>query len=225
MKQLYICGTDTGIGKTVATGLLAKYLLDQGRSVMTQKLVQTGCPDKPEDILLHRQLMEIGWQKEDEEGHTCPYCFPFPASPHLAAQLAGEHIDPDRLNRATAFLAHYEILLIEGAGGLLVPLNQQLTLLDYIQQTGHPILLVCSARLGSINHTLLSLEAIHRREIQLAGLVYNLHQATAPEITADSAQVFRQALARYNFPQRIVELPGNGNYRQENWSLLTSIFT
>ncbi|MCI5132575.1 MAG: dethiobiotin synthase, partial [Candidatus Electrothrix sp. EH2] len=78
-KPLVICGIDTGVGKSVVTGLLARYLMEQGRAVITQKPVQTGCRDKPEDILVHRKFMGTDQLAPDEQGLTCSYCFPLPA--------------------------------------------------------------------------------------------------------------------------------------------------
>ena len=121
---IVICGIDTGVGKSVVTGLLARHLLDQGKKVITQKPVQTGCDDRSEDILLHRKLMGADYHAFDEQQLTCPYCFPFPASPHLAAKLAGMEIDPAELDRTTDILAEQvDQLIIEAAGGLMVPLN------------------------------------------------------------------------------------------------------
>ena len=185
-----LCGIDTGVGKSVATGLLAGFLLAQNHSVITQKPVQTGCRGKAADIILHRRLMGMDWNDFDEQGLTCSYCFPFPASPHLAARLAGSAIEPGVISRASESLAAaHEFLLIEGAGGLLVPLTENLLLLDYLQQCGYPLILVTSPRLGSINHTLLALEAIKSRNIRLLGLVYNLHGDNPVEIVRDSLQV------------------------------------
>ncbi|MBL6957333.1 MAG: AAA family ATPase, partial [Chlorobium phaeobacteroides] len=79
-----IAGIDTGIGKSVATGLLARSLLESGSRVITQKMVQTGCQDVSEDILLHREIMGVPLQDVDRDGTTCPYVFSYPASPHLA---------------------------------------------------------------------------------------------------------------------------------------------
>lgn len=220
MKQIAICGIDTGIGKSVVTGLLARYLLEQKHSVMTWKPVQTGCTGKSEDILLHRKLMGTGWQEIDEAGHTYPYCFPFPGSPQLAARLAGEKIDPARLRLARQKLEEFDYLLMEGAGGLLVPLTEEMTLLDYLVQEQYSILLVTSPRLGSINHTLLSLEVLQQRNINLLGLVYNLYGDNPPEIVRDSLQVFKTALGRYNFPEKILLLPDSRESSAVNWSIL-----
>ncbi len=216
-----VCGIDTGVGKSVATGLLAGFLLEKKHSVITQKPVQTGCEGRAEDLLLHRKLMGTSWNEFDEEGLTCSYCFPFPASPHLAARLDGRTIEPAVISRASERLAaEHEFLLVEGAGGLLVPLSEKLLLLDYLQQCGYPLILVTSPRLGSINHTLLALEAIQSRNMHLLGLVYNLYGDNPVEIVRDSLQVFKRALVDYGLGERILLLPDSSESRSVNWQPL-----
>ncbi|CAK8725824.1 dethiobiotin synthase [Candidatus Electrothrix aarhusensis] len=223
-KPIVICGIDTDVGKSVVTGLLARHLMEQGKVVITQKPVQTGCKGRPEDILLHRKFMGTGWLAPDEQGLTCSYCFPLPASPHLAADCAGTEIDPARLDSATDTLAgQVDQLIIEGAGGLLVPLTRQLLLLDYLQSHSFPLILVTTPRLGSINHTLLCLEAIKQRSMELMGLVYNVYGAGYdPRIVTDSLRIFREALGRYGFPKNIVLLPDIKESRSANWDTLFS---
>lgn len=216
-----VCGIDTGVGKSVVTGLLARHLLERGKSVITLKLVQTGCARRSEDILLHRKLMGISWQPADEQRLTCPYCFPFPASPHLAAEQSNTVIDPAQLDEAADQLAaKFDQLIVEGAGGLLVPLTRSLLLLDYLQSRNWPLILVTTPRLGSINHTLLCLEAIKQRQMRLLGLVYNLHGNHPPEIVNDSLRVFRAALGKYGFSETIVVLPSLQESRATNWNTL-----
>ena len=223
-KPVVVCGIDTDVGKSVVTGLLARYLMDQGKIVITQKPVQTGCADRPEDILVHRKFMGTDWLTPDEQGLTCSYCFPLPASPHLAAERAGTEIDPSQITSATATLAgQVDQLIIEGAGGLLVPLTRKLLLLDYLQSCAFPLILVTTPRLGSINHTLLCLEAIKHRDLELLGLVYNIHgNDYSPEIVADSLKVFREALSRYGFPEKVVLLPDIKESRSAPWGALFS---
>ncbi len=209
MGIYFITGIDTGIGKSVATGLMARWLLQRGCAVITQKLVQTGCRGPlAEDIAVHRRLMGTGPIDVDRDGTTCPCTFRFPASPDLAARLEGRAVDTAVIDRATAHLvARFEHLLIEGAGGALVPLTGSLTVLDFVAQRRYPLIVVGSLRLGSINHTLLTLEAAQRRGIEVRGLVLNRHDPVAAEIAADSKQVFAEALLRYGYPQEIVEIP------------------
>ena len=208
MPTWVITGIDTDIGKTVATGLLARYLKQTGVSVITQKIVQTGCAGMSDDIRLHRQLMGIDLTPEDHNGLTCPYLFPFPASPHLAARQTGINIEPDIIRDATQRLeGRYDVVLLEGVGGLYVPLTESFTLLDYIAGQRYPLIVVSSSRLGSINHTLLTLEAARNREIGVLGLIYNLDPDTPQAIADDSQQIFRTFLKRFGFPDVIVPLP------------------
>ena len=100
MKAVFVTGTDTGVGKTVVCGLLAKYLADSGSSVITQKWLQTGSEGFPEDIQTHLNLMGIS--KKDIEKHqplVCPYAFKLPASPHLAAEVEKKSINAAKFFR------------------------------------------------------------------------------------------------------------------------------
>ena len=212
MSVLFISGIDTDIGKTYATGMIAKALMQQGINVITQKLVQTGVainPDNGEmniadDIITHRQLMGIALQPCDIDSTTCPYRYEKPASPHLAAKLANTVLDPEIITKSTRQLqANYDVVLLEGAGGLLVPITQQLLTLDYIVTQGYPVILVTSGRLGSINHTLLSLEAIRARGLTMHSVIYNhIHDTadnTDTEIANSSIDYLKNYLAQ-NYP-------------------------
>lgn len=224
MTTLCICGIDTGIGKSVVTGLLARYLHEQDHRVITQKPVQTGCEGQSEDILTHRRLMESGWLEEDEQRLTCPYTFSFPGSPHLAARLAGQTIDTDAITATTRVLENqYEWVLIEGAGGLMVPLTEDILFIDYLEQQNYPVLLVTSPRLGSINHTLMSLELIQSRGLKLAGLVYNLFDTALKEIVQDSQQLFTKALTQRGFEENLVVLPKWPDQHAVNWGIITGL--
>lgn len=125
------------------------------------KFIQTGNVGHSEDIDLHRHIMGIPFTEEDKEGLTMPEIFSYPASPHLASQLDNRPIDFGKIKRATEELSErYDYVLLEGAGGLMVPLTTELLTIDYIAQENYPLIFVTSGKLGSINHTLLSLEAI-----------------------------------------------------------------
>ncbi len=211
-----ITGIDTNIGKSVTTGLLGRYLLGLGVRVITQKMVQTGCTGPAEDILVHRHLMGQELLPVDLQGLTCPYVFAKPCSPHLAASLAGQVIDPEILRQATRSLAaQYEMVLLEGAGGLQVPLTQELTFLDYLEQEGYPLIVVSSPRLGSINHTLSALELARNRGLRVLGIIYNRYQESDPVIAKDSAQVFLRSLRRYGHHECVVDMFSVEEYSQQ----------
>ena len=201
--QIYfVSGIDTGIGKTYTTGYLAKLWFEQGQNVITQKLIQTGNDDVSEDIEKHREIMGRGWFAEDESKLTMPEIFSYPASPHLATQIDGRDIDFEKIENATQQLADkFDVVLLEGAGGLMVPLTTELLTIDYLVEKNYPIILVSSGRLGSINHTLLSLEAIQQRGLNLFAVAYNLKdESQDPKISQDTAGYLKRYL-NLHFPQ------------------------
>lgn len=205
----FISGIDTGIGKTYTTGYLAKLWNEQGKKTITQKLVQTGNTDISEDIEQHRKMMQMGWFPEDETKLTMPEIFTYPASPHLATKIDGREIDFQKIADATRQLTEkYEVVLLEGAGGLMVPLTTELLTIDYIAEQKFPVILVSSGRLGSINHTILSLEALKSRGLELYGLAYNLNDQSQDElISKDTADYLKGYLAKH-FPNALwIDIP------------------
>ncbi|NRD69600.1 ATP-dependent dethiobiotin synthetase BioD [Psychrobacter okhotskensis] len=212
MSVLFISGIDTDIGKTYATGMIAKALMHQGANVITQKLVQTGVSvncdtgemNVADDIVTHRQLMNMPLQPCDVDFTTCPFRYEKPASPHLSAALANAVLDPEIITKFTQQLQQsYDIVLLEGAGGLLVPITEQLLTLDYIATQGYPVTLVTSGRLGSINHTLLSLEAIKARGLTVHSVIYNhIHDSAAQtdKQIADSTIDYLKNYLAQNYP-------------------------
>ncbi|WP_201607095.1 dethiobiotin synthase [Psychrobacter okhotskensis] len=212
MSVLFISGIDTDIGKTYATGMVAKALMQQGVNVITQKLIQTGVSvncdtgemNIADDIVTHRQLMNMPLQPCDLDFTTCPFRYEKPASPHLSAALANAVLDPEIITKFTQQLQQsYDIVLLEGAGGLLVPITEQLLTLDYIATQGYPVILVTSGRLGSINHTLLSLEAIKARGLTVHSVIYNhIHDSAAQtdKQIADSTIDYLKNYLAQNYP-------------------------
>lgn len=173
-QEYFISGIDTDCGKTYITGLLAKQLQQANKKVITTKFVQTGCKDSSEDIVAHRQAMGIDLLPEDKSGLTCPYIYSFPASPHLSAEIDQKPFDEKQVRQATdTLLKTYEIVLSEGAGGLCVPIRYGYWVADYIREHQIPLILVTSSKLGSINHTLLSLTYCLSNDIPLHSVIYN----------------------------------------------------
>lgn len=203
----FISGIDTDAGKSYCTAWLARELAQSGKRVITQKFIQTGNTGHSEDIDLHRRITGTGYLPEDKEGLTMPEIFSYPCSPHLAARIDQRPIDFSKIEHATGELARrYDIVLVEGAGGLMVPLTEEYLTIDYITEKKYPLIFITSGKLGSINHTLLSFEAIKNRGIVLDTVLYNLYPTVEDKtIQEDTMQYIQNYLAKY-FPETKFEV-------------------
>ncbi|OGQ94616.1 MAG: dethiobiotin synthase [Deltaproteobacteria bacterium RIFOXYD12_FULL_57_12] len=173
MGSIFVGGTDTSVGKTLVCGLLLAYLRKQGIEAGYQKWVSTGDTTGAAD--LDFCLSTAGMTAVPEEiDLQVPYRFSFPASPHLAAELEGKTVDPEIIvDRWRRLRARYDILLVEGVGGLLVPLRRDLLLADLLARLVMPTLIVARSGLGTLNHTLLTLEALRTRAVPILGVVFS----------------------------------------------------
>ncbi len=197
----FVSGIDTDAGKSYATGYMARLWNESGKRTVTQKLVQTGNDSFSEDIELHRKIMGCGILQEDRERLTMPEIYTYPCSPHLAAEIDGRPIDFGRIEAATEELSRrYDAVLLEGAGGLMVPLTRSLLTIDYVREKGYPLIFVTSGRLGSISHTLLALEAVKSRGIRLEALVFNMFPREEDTTIADDTQEYLKDYLAVNFP-------------------------
>lgn len=210
MEKIYfVGGIGTDVGKTVATGLMARHLRSRGIDATTLKLVQTGSPrGGSEDVAAHRRICGAAGTEEDRLGLTAPQVFRYPSSPALAARLEGREVDLRAIDDAVAKVSsRHEVLLVEAAGGLAVPLTEDMLMIDFAAKRGWPLVLVANAVLGSINHTILSLEAARSRDVRLAGVVMNEFPAAPKELVSDAYHSLRKALARLGYEERISTLP------------------
>lgn len=206
---IFVSGIDTDAGKSYATGYLAKSLADKGQRVITQKFIQTGCQSYSEDIDLHRAIMGCGQLPEDVDHTTAPIVLTYPASAQLAAAIDKRTIDLTLIDRATRQLAErYDTVLIEGAGGLMVPITDDFFAIDYAVSRRLQVALVTNSKLGSINHTVLSLEAIAARGIKLHSVIYNTHFDYADPIIAADTRAFITRYVERHFPGTpVVDIP------------------
>jgi dethiobiotin synthetase len=167
--SIFITGTDTDVGKTALTGLLLAALRESGADAVPMKPVQTGCVDGvvPDLSFYERMTGRV----YSARAHA-PYQFEPACSPHLAAELAGERIELLRIAAAFEDLkSAHEMVLVEGAGGVMVPLNESQTMLDLMRQLGLPVLIAARPGLGTINHTLLTVEVLRQAGLDVLGVV------------------------------------------------------
>ncbi len=199
-KSIFISGIDTDAGKTYCTAWLARRLHAQGHTVITMKFIQTGNVGHSEDIDKHRALMGTGPLAEDAEGLTAPIILSYPASAQLAARIDGREIDLGIIDAARAELERrYDIVLIEGAGGLMVPITDDFSAVDYARTRSLPLALVTNGVLGSINHTVLSLMAVRSLGVDLKYVLYNEYFDSDLTIAADTAAFVQRYVGRH-FP-------------------------
>jgi dethiobiotin synthetase len=182
----FVAGTDTGVGKTLISCALLHSFAAQGKRVVGMKPVAAGCDDNGhnEDVLQLRAAgnVSVGY------GQINPYCFVPPIAPHIAAQRAGVIMQFSRIAVSYQELAaQADVVIVEGAGGLLVPLNAQQDSADLAKELDLPVILVVGMRLGCLNHALLTVEVIAARGLELAGWVANIVDADMASIEENVA--------------------------------------
>ena len=235
-KAVFISGTDTDVGKTVVSALLCRFLLERGLTVGYYKPVQSGA------VLSDSSPGE--WMSPDCQLVTqlaprvmawCSYSLPLPAAPQLAAEHATPSVaidsktldlDFDSLQRCC------DIVVVEGAGGLAVPLTSQLAISDLVERWNLPLVLVCRPNLGTINHTVLSIAYCHQLQLSLLAIVmaYSTDDLDPADPVLASAPRFIRQLAGnsplYQLPFVELQSPESSNtWQQARESLSTLIET
>jgi dethiobiotin synthetase len=172
---LFITGTGTGVGKTFVAAAIAQLLHHTGRRVGVYKPVATGLGN-PSHALAGSDA-ELLWNASGRTAalHTvCPQHFFAPAAPPVAAAAQGQTIDAALLYRgATHWRDRCDLLIVEGVGGLLCPLTEHSTIADLVADLAYPLVIVARRDLGTLNHTLLTVEVAHHRGLKLAGVILN----------------------------------------------------
>ena len=193
MSDIFITGTDTGVGKTFITCGLISVLSNLGKRVGVLKPAETGCSSQngvlyPEDAT---RLASFARTTEPLD-RVCPYRFAPPLAPSVAAAQAGVKIDPEHIGTVYhQIAAHHDVTCVEGAGGLLVPLIGRYTFVDLARDLSLPVLVVVGSKLGALNHTLLTLRCAQSHGLSLLGYIIN-HPYLEDEATRTNAQALRQ---------------------------------
>jgi dethiobiotin synthetase len=172
VKGLFVTGTDTGVGKTVVVGALAAVLRHDGLDVGVAKPVQSGAArdDPGGDTARLRAASGVA----DDTDQINAYAFTEPLAPLIASRHAGQPIELDRcVELIEAVAVDHEAVIVEGAGGIHVPVGEAWTVADLMVRLALPVLIVARATLGTVNHTLLTVEAVRARGLYLAGVVIN----------------------------------------------------
>lgn len=191
MKGYFVTGTDTGVGKTVGSACLVA-ALRRKEDVCYWKPVQTGI-EEDDDTAMVRALADC----EDDEVYSSGIRLERPLSPHLSARLAGTEIDIKGILDTAAAAPVQKMMVVEGAGGVMVPLNDREMMIDLIRDLGLQAIVVSRSGLGTINHTVLTVEALRRRGIDVAGVLMN----------GEPNEENRKAIEEFGMVRVIAEIP------------------
>ena len=186
-KGIFVTGTDTGVGKTVVAAAIAWNLTQAGKRVALMKPVQTGTiVSGPTDIEFVQKVLGADYSLDV----SCPYMFSDPVAPLVASMLVGERIDIKKIKDSYSRLSSdNDFVIVEGAGGLLVPILEDYFMSDLALDLDLPVLIVTRPNLGTLNHTFLTLESAKKRGLDVAGIVISnfpwdpgLPEQTNPEL-------------------------------------------
>jgi len=207
VKGIFVTGTDTEVGKTFVSVLAAKWLRSRGVDVGVMKPVETGCVEIDGRLVApdaHALVAAAG--VTDEMSLVAPCPLRKPLAPLVASELEGRHVDTERIMEAFRELAsRHSFLVVEGIGGLLVPLTDKHLVMDMVERMGFPLLVVAANKLGAINHSLLTVEAARARGLSVSALVLNLLTAHPDEAQQTNLMALRDLLA-----EPVMEMPYGG---------------
>lgn len=197
-KGFFVTGTDTGVGKTVITGALIKAMQARGLKACGMKPIETGCRHvgealHPSDGLF---LKEIAGMDEDLNDIT-PLRFETPAAPLTASEIEGRELDIGIIKDKFNLLSQkYSFIVVEGLGGILVPIKKDYSVLDLIKELQLPLLIVSRPSLGTINHTLLTVNYALKEGINVAGIIINFNKPSDGTISEQTSPDIIKRLSR-----------------------------
>jgi len=196
IADIYVVGTDTGVGKTVLSLLLMQLFEARGYRPFYLKPLQTGCKDAydrdSDAAFVYGHMTSL---KNQDPADSVIYCFRNPKAPFFAARDEGREIDLSRIDEfITEKRLHHNPVILEAAGGLLVPVTEETLMVDTIKKSGARVLLAARAGLGTINHTLLSVAALRVRNVEPAGIVFLDAVGTHEDMIAEN----REAVQKYS---------------------------
>lgn len=203
VKGIFVTGTDTDVGKTVIAAGLAGLFKEKGLKVVVMKPIQTGAIKREGELVPKLVSLDIEFAIKtsgvtEDINLLNPYCLEPPVAPLVASQLTGVLIDIKKILAAyTELASRYDIIIVEGAGGILVPILNDYLMIDLIKDLGLPVLIVTKPSLGTINHTLLTIKQLQSENIRVLGVVINgykedeagISERTNPQIIEDLSKV------------------------------------
>ena len=179
MNGFFITGTDTDIGKTVVTACLTTLFKSQDMDVGVMKPIETGVdPACSSSANSDAKFLMESSSSTDAEEEVCPYRLKTPASPYQAAQIAGIQIQPSTIiEKFKVLRSRHRMMMVEGIGGILVPITYKYSVADLALEIGLPLIIVSRLRVGTLNHTLLTINAAQQYGLKIKGIILNQHEA------------------------------------------------
>jgi dethiobiotin synthetase len=185
---LFITGTDTGVGKTVIAAAIANWFRRRKNRVAVCKIAATGCENRREGLVSEDAEYLAHWADASFPLDViCPQCYAEPLAPAVAAQRANQPLDWSTIQRSLNLMTPAsDVIIIEGVGGLMVPMDEKSTVLDVAVWLKLPVVIVARANLGTINHTLLTISALRAAGAAVAGVVINRYPAENPGVAEET---------------------------------------
>ncbi len=213
-RGIFITGTDTGVGKTVIAGAIVRALKRKGLKVGVMKPVETGCARKG-DVLIPSdgEFLKYMADLDISINEITPYRFETPVAPLVASEIEGVYISPERILEVYKGLTRkFDFVIVEGVGGLMVPIREDLFVADLVSYMGIPLIVVSVNKLGTINHTFLTVDAARTKGLDIEGLIFN-HIRQSDDVSVDS---------NISVIKRLIDVPVAGvfpfidNFTREN---------
>jgi dethiobiotin synthetase len=206
---LFITGTDTGIGKTVVTGAIARHLKLRGRRVAVSKPVASGCERRREGLVSEdAEYIAHCADTPHPLDDVCPQRFAEPLAPAVAAARAGQAVNWAEIQRSHDLMTiGADCMLVEGAGGIMVPLDEQATVLDLIRWCGLPTVVVARPNLGTINHTVLTVQRLQDAGVKVVGVVINRYPPGTAGVAEETSPRWIERLAKTKVLCLVPDIP------------------
>ncbi len=189
--RYFVTGTDTGVGKTYVLSLILKFFIANGYYPSVMKPIETGCSTYkgeliPEDGLQLSDIVKMSNQLDK----VVPYRFETPVAPYVASLLENKEIDLNNIKQLSDNLK--EPLFVEGAGGLMVPIKRNFFMIDLVNYLNLEVIFISPLRLGTINQTLLNIEAMERRNLKIKGIILNDTDGIVTPATRTNPEVLKE---------------------------------
>jgi dethiobiotin synthetase len=208
---IFITGTDTGVGKTLVCAGLVRLARMWGLRAVGLKPIETGCPVRDGELFPEDgHFLWLAGEKQLSLDECTPFRFAFPAAPCRASSVVGSRLSPREIvGHIREVSDHADLTLVEGAGGLMVPINEKSLMIDLMSDLGYPVLLIARSRLGTLNHTLLSLGALQQRDIRILGIIVSFSESVGgpeEEFVASDLKRFSGEIPVWSLPYLQKEL-------------------